>query len=178
MSRSRVLGRVSIVAGVNTSLAFIAGGFLGAAGKSGWDALQRRLGERVAKRKERRARAAEASRRSEHATTTAEAERTERVQLVERRVGAKFRRRYTAYDQGTELSVLSLGNPDWRCNVIVEETVPAGRPSTEHDSVHPRVNMEWRVLVESDDDQRHRTARLYEQAFDDSVGWIEYQRMK
>jgi hypothetical protein len=53
-----------------------------------------------------------------------------------------------------------------------------GRPPTMHNGdYYDQVHMEWATLMEPESAQRHRTARLYENAFDDSVGWIEFERI-
>ena len=149
-------------------------GFLRAAGSSAWQGLALRTAKvrRAvrAKRQERSAKRAAAKAATELAD--------ERTRLKAERVGAKFRKRYTADDTGTIVTVRELRNPNWQEMVNVKEVAPAAREPTEFDNQFPaRYGIKWSDLTKSDSEQRHLTARVMAESFDDADGWIEFERL-
>lgn len=100
-------------------------------------------------------------------------DRTERE-----RVGAKFTFRASQIDIGMVGEVASLYEGHPLDQVRVQWSSPVGRTPTVDD---PRTNgaviMSWRDLTKSPNEQRHWTAKLRTKTFDDTDGWIQYERI-
>lgn len=151
--------------------------FVNAAGSAAWHALAGAVSVRWSRYRAERGAEREASHRASNEAAARNELAAERQDIEQERVGVQFRKRYTANDSGTILTVIGLAPSEWRTDVVLEEAAPPGRIPTEFDSTLTTVQMKWSTLVTPHSVQRHATARLMMKSFDDSDGWVEFERI-
>jgi hypothetical protein len=169
----------SVVAGlvVGVGVGFLASYPVGFVREVGREHASRRIRRRDEARERRRAEEASDALSAER-KATALRELREMEKLSEDRVGAQFLHRVHRDDAGIQVTVVELDPHQPKQRVIVRYEPVPGRPPTPHDPpVDQRVSVEWRALTAPDAEQRHRTARLIENSYDDADGWIEYERI-
>lgn len=149
-------------------------GFLRELGKN---RAERHVTHRDSRRSDRAQRRADKNAAKEaEAAERASAEEHDR--LAAARVGAVFVRRNDHPDRIDEvLRVVALDGQRWRQRVVVEVFTDPHEASPAPAAGPKRVSMEWRSLTEPIAAQKHRTARLVLDSFDDSEGWMHTERV-
>ena len=132
--------------------------------------VQRRADKRLHQQAE-----ADAAKARKDAEAQAERERQRLERIRTERVGRRFMRRETRADPGIGVEVVDLDPRQPQDRVIVRYTATAGRSPTRYDPPSDTVSIEWKILTQSPSEQRHRTARLIEQSFDDNDGWLQFE---
>lgn len=113
-----------------------------------------------------------AAERAKEVAAKQQAEEVERLRLE--RVGKRFLHRVHRDDPGIVATVVDLAGNDPIRRVLVEYEPIEGREITPFDPP-PLTNIEWSWLTMPDSEQRHRTARLFEDSLEDADGWLEYE---
>ncbi len=109
------------------------------------------------------------------AAATALADELQRIRSE--RIGATFLQRSDPDDPGVILTVDDLDPKAPHHRVMVLSEPAPDRVDRDHGLSPGRVSMEWRFLTLPEAEQRHRTARLIEDSFDDNLGWVEVERL-
>lgn len=170
--------QIVLVTAITTLVAVLVGAFLtGALRERGRQWMEDRRTLRTRKQKLRQheeQEAADLERRK-----IADLEKFQDRRLLERaRVGERFLWRASPDDEGMLGTVVGLDRLHPKIKVRVKWISPPDREPSQHDYSTDTVTiMEWGSLTRSPADQRHRTALLIANSFNDEDGWIEYERI-